>query len=39
MLPIIPHFASECLEMNKFKIINNWPNFDEKLLIDNEGKL
>ena len=39
MLPIIPHFASECLEMNKFKIINNWPNFDEKLLIDNEAKI
>ena len=39
MLPIIPHFASECLEMNKFKIINNWPNIDEKLLIDNEAKI
>ena len=39
MLPIIPHFASECLESNKFKINNNWPNFDEKLLIDNEVKI
>ena len=36
MIPIIPHFASESIEMlkiNSQKI--KWPKFDEKLLEDN----
>ena len=36
MMPIIPHFANECLEMNKFKKNElNWPKYDEKLLIED----
>ncbi|WP_440633196.1 leucine--tRNA ligase [Candidatus Pelagibacter sp. HIMB1485] len=32
MLPIIPHFASECLKENNFDIKDIWPEFDEKIL-------
>ena len=35
MLPIIPHYASECLEMNKFKINETWPNYNEEILKDD----
>ena len=38
MMPIIPHFASECLEINKFKIIQDWPSYDTKMLIENNVK-
>ena len=32
MLPIVPHIASECLELNNFKENKNWPPYDEKML-------
>jgi leucyl-tRNA synthetase len=35
MLPIIPHFASECLEKNNFKINEMWPNYNEEILKDS----
>ena len=35
MLPIIPHYASECLEMNNFKINETWPNYNEEILKDD----
>ena len=35
MLPIIPHFASECLEKNNFKINEVWPNYNEEILKDD----
>ena len=38
MMPIIPHFASECLEKNKFKLEQNWPSYDKKMLIENNIK-
>lgn len=34
MLPIIPHFASECLENNNFLKNHHWPNYNEELLKD-----
>ena len=39
LLPIIPHFASECLELNKFKMNQSWPTYDEKMLIDKTVKV
>ncbi len=39
MIPIIPHFASECLMINEFKLNQNWPKYDEKLLIEENVKL
>ena len=36
MVPIIPHFAMECIEKNKFKINQVWPTYDESLLIEKE---
>ena len=39
MLPIIPHFAMECIEINNFKIEQNWPAYDENLLIEDKIKL
>ncbi len=36
MLPIIPHFASECLNLLEIKD-KDWPTFDEKLLEENEA--
>ena len=35
MLPIIPHFASECLEKNNFKVNKEWPNYNEEILKDD----
>ena len=32
MIPIIPHFASECL-MTMNWLNQNWPKYDEKLLL------
>ena len=32
MLPIIPHFASECIEINNFKLNENWPTYKEEML-------
>ena len=37
--PIIPHFALECLEINNFKINQNWPSYDETLLVEDKIKL
>ena len=34
MLPIIPHFASECLELLKVKV-SKWPEYNEELLIED----
>ena len=39
LLPIIPHFASECLEVNQFKINQTWPSIDEEKLIDEKIKI
>ena len=36
MMPLIPHFASECLEDLKIINKNNWPIADKKFLIENE---
>ena len=38
MVPIIPHFASECLELNKFQLNGNWPSYDNKFLIEEKIK-
>ncbi len=35
MLPIIPHFTSECLELNEFEKNEYWPLYDEKMLQEN----
>ena len=35
MLPIIPHFTSECLELNEFEKNEYWPPYDEKMLQEN----
>ena len=35
MMPIIPHFASECIEMNGFKTELNWPEYNEEMLIED----
>ena len=34
MMPIIPHFASECISKNNIKIEIVWPVYDEKILIE-----
>ncbi len=34
MLPIIPHFALECLEKNQFKYENKWPSYNKSLLLE-----
>ncbi len=34
MMPIIPHFASECIHQNNFKIDHIWPSYDEKMIIE-----
>ena len=39
MLPIIPHFASECLEINKFSKTQDWPVYNEKMLIEENIKI
>ena len=39
MLPIIPHFASEGLEENKFNIKNKWPEFNEKMTQEDRVNL
>ena len=38
LLPIIPHFASECIEKNKFTYSEKWPSFDKTLLIEKKIK-
>jgi len=39
MMPIIPHFALECIEINNFKIEQKWPTYDENLLIEDKIKI
>ena len=39
MLPIIPHFASECLELNKFKTNYFWPLYDKDMLIEENTNI
>mgnify|MGYP001180612777 FL=1 len=34
MMPIIPHFASECISKNNIKIEKAWPLYDEKIIIE-----
>ena len=34
MMPIIPHFASECISINKFDIDPVWPTYDPSMLIE-----
>ncbi len=34
MMPIIPHFASECIKKNNIEMRNIWPSYDEKMLIE-----
>ena len=38
MIPIIPHFANECLEKNNFSKDLKWPDFDQKILTENKVK-
>ncbi len=38
MIPVIPHFAYECLNQLKIKNIN-WPNYDETILIEDTIKV
>ena len=36
MIPIIPHFAYECLEANNFELNKKWPEYNKELLIDDD---
>ncbi len=36
MLPIIPHFALECKELNKFEKSEGWPDYDESIAIESD---
>ena len=36
MLPVIPHFSSECLSMMKLEKETQWPSYDNKLLEENK---
>jgi leucyl-tRNA synthetase len=38
LIPIIPHFALECIEKNDFKNIEDWPSYDESILIEDNIK-
>ena len=35
MIPVIPHFASECLKMLNKDVDNKWPSYDVKYLEEN----
>ena len=35
LMPVVPHFVSECLKMLKINDIS-WPSFDEKLLLERK---
>ena len=39
MLPIIPHFASECLYILNPKAKIQWPTYDDTLIIENTVKI
>ena len=36
LLPVLPHFANECLENVKTKKNITWPKFDSKLTVDDD---
>jgi leucyl-tRNA synthetase len=38
MLPIIPHFALECIEKNNFGVDHFWPSINEDLLVEDKLK-
>ena len=38
MIPIIPHFALECIKLNNFDTQQKWPSFDENLLVEDKIK-
>ena len=38
IMPIIPHFASECLSINKFNELIRWPTHNEELLLEKKIK-
>tara|TARA_Y100000590_G_scaffold434615_1_gene552972 strand:+ start:1247 stop:3796 length:2550 start_codon:yes stop_codon:yes gene_type:complete len=39
IFPIIPHFASECIEDLKISYQAKWPNVDKKFLIEDNTKI
>ena len=39
MIPVIPHFACECLKMIKNEKQIKWPDFDKELTIDDKVKI
>ena len=39
LMPIIPHFASECLELNKFETKYIWPTYDKDMLIEENTNI
>ena len=36
MIPVIPHLALECLETNGYKNEIKWPEYDERLLVNEK---
>ena len=38
MMPIIPHFVLECMQLNNFNTQQKWPSFDENLLVEDKIK-
>ena len=39
LIPIIPHFASECLELNKFETKYIWPTYDKDMLVEENTNI
>ncbi len=35
LIPIVPHFAFECLEKNQFDFNQNWPAYNKDMLIED----
>ena len=38
ILPILPHFALECIEKNKFETKQYWPSYDKSFLVEDKIK-
>ena len=38
MMPIIPHFVLECMQLNNFNTQQKWPSFNENLLVEDKIK-
>jgi len=36
LIPIVPHFANEALELLKFEKEKKWPRFDKKFILDDK---